>query len=388
MQDATQTPPPAETVDRLAESFAELSWLPDSVQPAWSLVNDYPIIGAVVIVLLGWLLARVVSMAFHHATQQVTRRTSTELDDLLVKQLGRPIFTTIFYAGLALAAISLQLSSFLTTLILRVLASLLVFIWLGAGFAIMRVLLDTLGAIRDRFELIEVRTIPLFDMISKILLVGVASYLLLLIWEIDATAWLASAGVMGIAVGFAAKDSLANLFSGVFIVVDSPYKLGDFINLPSGERGMVTHIGLRSTRLLTRDDIEITIPNAVIANSKIINESGGRSTKRRLKIKVGVAYGSDLDQVCEVLLQIGIQHPDTCSDPAPRIRMRALGESSVDFELLCWINEPVLRGRITHELLMSIYKGLNAAGIKIPYAKRDIYIKEMPGNKAPPSLSE
>jgi small-conductance mechanosensitive channel len=382
MQGEIQAQPEAETVDRLAESVADpMSWMPDWIQPAWTLVSDYPMIGAAVIILLGWLAARLVLLAFRHASHQVTRRTSTDLDDQIVGQLGRPIFATIFYAGLGLATVSLQLPGFFTSLILRVLASLVVFIWLTSGFAVMRLLLDTLGAIHDRFELIEARTIPLFDMISKILLVGLASYALLMIWQIDATAWLASAGVVGIAVGFAAKDSLANLFSGVFIVVDTPYKLGDFINLSSGERGMVTHIGLRSTRLLTRDDIEITIPNAVIANSKIINETGGRWAKRRVRVKLGVAYGSDLDKVSEVLMKIGTGHPDTCSDPAPRVRMRAFGESSIDFELLCWINEPVLRGRITHELLMSVYKGLNEAEIEIPYAKRDLYIKEMPGNQ-------
>lgn len=382
MQDATQAQPEAESIDRLAESVADpQSWMPELVKPAWSLVSDYPLIGAAVIVLLGWLAARLVLLVFRHASHQVTRRTSTELDDLLIKHLERPIFATIFYSGLGLAMISLQLPSLFTSMILRVLASLVVFLWLSSGFGIMRVLLDTLGAVHDRFELIEARTIPMFDMISKILLVGMAVYLLLLIWEINATAWLASAGVVGIALGFAAKDSLANLFSGVFIVVDSPYKLGDFVNLSSGERGMVTHIGLRSTRLLTRDDIEITIPNAVIANSKIINESSGVSTKRRIRIKVGVAYGSDLDQVSQVLLKIGTSHPNTCGDPAPRVRMRAFGASSLDFELLCWINEPVLRGRVTHELLMTVYKRLNEAGIEIPFSKHDVYIKEMPGNQ-------
>jgi MscS family membrane protein len=382
MQDDKQTQPEAETIDRLAESVADpLSWMPESIKPAWSLVSDHPLIGAAVIILLGWLVARLVLFAFRHTTHQVTRRTSTELDDLLVEHLARPIFATIFYAGLGLAAISLQLPSLFTSMILRILASLVVFLWLSSGFAIIRVLLDTLGAVHDRFELIEARTIPLFDMISKILMVGMSGYLLLLIWEINATAWLASAGVIGIALGFAAKDSLANLFSGVFIVVDSPYKLGDFVNLSSGDRGMVTHIGLRSTRLLTRDDIEITIPNAVIANSKITNETGGRSTKRRIRIKLGVAYGSDLNQVSKVLIEIGNSHPDTCSEPVPRVRMRAFGESSLDFELLCWITEPVFRGRITHELLMSVYQGLNDAGIEIPYAKRDIYIKEMPNDQ-------
>ena len=90
------------------------------------------------------------------------------------------------------------------------------------------------------------------------------------------TAWLASAGVVGIAVGFAAKDTLANLFSGVFILADAPYKIGDYIVLDAtGMRGKVTQIGLRSTRLITRDDVEVTIPNSIMGNSQVINQSGG-----------------------------------------------------------------------------------------------------------------
>jgi len=84
---------------------------------------------------------------------------------------------------------------------------------------------------------------------------------------------------VGIAGSFAAKDSLANLFGGIFIIRDAPYKIGDFIILDSGERGRVVKIGLRSTRLLTRDDVEVTLPNLYIANSKVVNESGAR-TKR------------------------------------------------------------------------------------------------------------
>ena len=91
---------------------------------------------------------------------------------------------------------------------------------------------------------------------SKIVVFGLAVYCFLVTWDLDLSAWLASAGIMGIAVGFTAKDSLANLFGGLFVIMDSPYKLGDFINLDSGERGRVIKIGLRSTRLLTRDDVE------------------------------------------------------------------------------------------------------------------------------------
>jgi small-conductance mechanosensitive channel len=93
---------------------------------------------------------------------------------------------------------------------------------------------------------------------------------------------------------------------------------------------------------------------------------------------VGVAYGSDVDQVCEILQRIADQHEELSGDPAPRVRMRGFGASSLNFELLCWIFKPEDRGRIIHELYMAIYKAFAAEGIEIPYTKADIYIKEMP----------
>jgi len=239
-------------------------------------------------------------------------------------------------------------------------------------------LLEMIASNHERFEIVQDRTIPLFEMTLKIILIAAVAYFLLAIWGINPTAWLASAGVIGIAVGFAAKDSLANLFSGIFIVADAPYKLGDYIVLDSGERGAVVSLGMRSTRLLTRDDIEITIPNAVIANAKIINESGGPWEKERIRIPVGVAYGSDVDQICELLKEIALAHPEISKNPEPRVRLRAFGASSLDFELMGWIEHPELRGRIRHELHMDIYKGFAKAGVVIPFPQQDIHVKSMP----------
>ena len=192
------------------------------------------------------------------------------------------------------------------------------------------------------------------------------------------TAWLASAGIVGIAIGFAAKDTLANLFSGVFILADSPYKIGDYVVLDSGERGKVTHIGIRSTRLLTREDVEITIPNAVMGNTRISNQSGGPHEKYRLRVKVGVAYGSNIDQVKAILMDIAINEAEVCQEPEPRIRFRSFGNSSLDIEVLCWVENPEIRGRVLDALNTTIYKRFNSEGIEIPYSKHDIFIKEMP----------
>src|SRR5690606_29964310 len=216
----------------------------------------------------------------------------------------------------------------------RFLASVLVFMWIFRSFKVLSLLLNSVSKFPHKYEIIQPKTIPLFDLVGKLLLIGLGSYILLILWGIDPTAWLASAGVIGIAVGFAARDTLANLFAGFFIIADSPYKLGDYIVLDSGDRGEVTKVGIRSTRLLTRDDVEITVPNAEMANAKIFNESGGRWVKFRIRIKVGVAYGSDVDAVVALLERVASEHENICRDPEPRVRMRGFGDSSLDFELL------------------------------------------------------
>jgi len=221
-------------------------------------------------------------------------------------------------------------------------------------------------------------TITLFDNLTKVLLVAVAAYTVLVIWGGDPRGLLTAGGIVGIAVGFAAKDTLANLFAGAFIFADSPYEIGDFITLDTGERGMVTRIGIRSTRLLTRDDVEITIPNALMGNAKITNESGGPHVKYRIRAQVGVAYGSDVDRVREILMEIAAADPLVCAEPEPRVRFRGFGASALDLELLAWIDEPVLRGRVLDGLYTTIYKRFAQEEIEIPFAKRDVYVKELP----------
>lgn len=353
-------------------------WIPEPVTNAWQLLDNWPIIGAGIIVVLAYIVGKIVTNVLARILGEITSRTRSTIDDKLLVLLRRPVFLTVFIFGLSMATLTLGLPEGFESNILKILRSILILVWAGAAFPFMHLLLGNLSHDESRFKVIEGRTLPLFDITSKVLIFAVAGYMLLKVWGIDATAWLASAGVLGLALGFAAKDTLANLFSGFFIVADSPYKIGDYIILDSGERGQVTNVGIRSTRIVTRDDVEITLPNALIANGKIINESGGPHIKERLRIKVGAAYGSDVDQVCEVLEAVAKAHKEVCKDPSPRVRMRAFGASSLDFELLVWIEEPELRGRLSHELYMDVYKAFDQAGIEIPFSKHDIYVKEMP----------
>jgi len=349
--------------------------------PGWAALQDQPWLLAAILLLVGLLAARLTQFIFSKILLRLTRKTDTDLDDRLIKLLSKPVFSTVFLATFIYVVLALKLSGTVTLFTVRILQTLILLSWTIAGVRTVRLTLEALGHIRKHFEIIQERTIPLFDMTLKVVLVGSSAYIFFLIWGIDPTAWLASAGIIGIAVGFAAKDTLANLFSGIFIVADSPYKLGDYIILDSGERGMVTQVGMRSTRLLTRDDIEITVPNAVIGNAKIINESGGPWEKERIRIKVSVAYGSDVDQVEEELLRVAQNHKHIVQLPEPRVRMRGFGQHGLNFELLCWIDLPELRGRLSHALYMEIYKRFAELAIEIPYSKHDVYIREMPAQQ-------
>jgi len=312
---------------------------------------------------------------------KVASKTATDADDRLIQYLTHPLVLTCVILAMMMVVSVYHVPQGFKKATLSVLACILLFSWLRAGLRTARIILEMIAGNQHRFEIIQERTIPIFDMTIKILLVGFGAYALLLIWGINPTAWLASAGVIGIAVGFAAKDSLANLFSGIFIVADAPYKIGDFIVLDSGERGKVTNLGMRSTRLLTRDDVEVTVPNAVIANAKIINESGGPWEKHRIRVPVGVAYGSDVDEVCSVLEEVANSLPGVVKIPAPRVRMRAFGASSIDFELLAWIDHPESRGRTRHDLLRNVYKALQKNQIEIPFPQTDIHLRSTPDDK-------
>ena len=315
----------------------------------------------------------------------LTRRTKTELDDRVIEIIRRPIFLTVILVGVGAATEVLSkagphhwsVTNETKLLVMGVLETLAVVVW---GYAAIRVGQAVLTASSKRGGgkgFIQPQTVPLFEIVLKILVVAIAGYVLLVAWDIDASGWLASAGVLGIVLGFAAKDSLANLFAGLFILADAPYRLGDFVVLESGLRGRVTAIGVRSTRILTLDDIEITIPNALIGNGKIVNETAGPD-KTRHRIAVSCAYGSDIDEVRRVLLDCPEASSHVCTDPTPLVRFRDFGDSGLNFELLFWIDDPSRRGEVVDALNDRVYKEFGAAKIEIPYPKRDVYIKEAP----------
>ncbi|MCD4678457.1 MAG: mechanosensitive ion channel [Desulfobacula sp.] len=330
---------------------------------------------ALLIIILFWGLAKAVDVIITRVIKRWIEKTRLKLDDQVLEIFHKPVFFSIILFGLALATERLEFKETISFITLGGLKTVAVFLWASAAARLLKLLLNLLSDDESRFNLIQDRTLPLFSNLLVLLVAGLSIYIIFLVWDIDLTAWVASAGILGLAISFAAKDTLANLFSGVFIMADAPYKLGDFIVLESGERGAVTNIGIRSTRLLTRDDVEITVPNSIMGNTKIINEAGGRHEKFRIRVKVGVAYGSDVDKVHNVLLDVVTNFPDVCKIPEPRVRFRVFGDSSLDHELLCWVDKPVLRGKVLHLLNTAVYKRFIQEGIEIPFPQRDVHVK-------------
>ena len=305
------------------------------------------------------------------------RKSDNEFDDGLVKLVHRPVFLSFVFIGLGLATTHAELPKTPTFVTINLLKTIAIFVWYTTFGQLNNLVVNALRK-SSTSKLAESGMLSLLHNVLKVLLVALAIYFMFIAWNIDVTAWLASAGIVGLALSFAAKDSLSNLFAGVSIVMDAPYKAGDYIILDSGERGVVTEIGLRSTRILTRDDIEITIPNGIIGNSTIINEAGGPPSQHRIRVAVGVAYGSDLDHVIETLEGVASDNADILRTPEPRVRFRAFGDSSLNFELLGWIASPADRGRVQHELNCAIYKALGRERIEIPFPQRDLHVRTMP----------
>jgi MscS family membrane protein len=353
-----------------------ISWIQRTAEVIGPNVYLQAALIAVTFVILGkiadWIISRIIG--------RFARQSSNEFDDQIVDLVHRPIFMTFVLMGLSLSTRRIDLPDATTFITVGILKTIAIFVWYNTIMLLMSLIVRALSKTKDR-KIVQTGMLSLLHNVMKVVVVALTIYFLFLAWKIDVTAWLASAGIVGLALSFAAKDTLSNLFAGVSIIMDTPYKAGDFIILDSGERGVVTDIGLRSTRILTRDDVEITVPNGIIGNGKIINEAGGPTPHHRIRVALGVAYGSDIDDVIEVLAGVAADQQEVLTSPAPRVRFRAFGESSLNLELLAWIARPVDRGRVTHELNCAVYKALNENDIQIPFPQRDLHVISMPEAK-------
>lgn len=322
------------------------------------------------IAVLSLVVAKIVQVTGSRFVSSLLQRTSGSLDDILFKELHAPIYLTVAVGGLYLATLPLQLPMRIDTVLQSVILSVIVLIWSRAFIRTGNQFFAHMKESEKNYEFAHI-----FENIWTFIVLIVAVFALLSVWEVDITPLLASAGVAGVVIGFAAKDAVANLFGGIALYFDDTYKVGDYIVLDSGESGTVVDIGIRSTTIITRDEVMITIPNSVLNSSRVINESNPKERKR-ISVPVSVAYGTDIDKFEDIVTDIAKEEDMVLGHPSPRMRFRNLGESGLEYELLCWVEAPLQDKKTRHRLNREVYKQLNAAGIEIPYPKRDVYMRQ------------
>lgn len=336
-------------------------------------ISSSAYLNAVIFVLIFMLIAKIADLLIDKVFRRFSRFTKTDIDDKIIDLIHKPIFYSIIIVGIALAIAHLDPEANVIFYTDGTLYSIMAIVWCVTVIRISDAVIEYAVYRGPDITGLSKDIAPLIENVSKIVIILASLMIFLSIWKINITPLIASAGIAGAAVAFAAKDTIANFFGGISVFADKPFKIGDYIVLDKGERGEVVEIGVRSTRIKTRDDILITIPNSIIANSKIINESAP-IPNFRVRIPVSVSYGSDIDLIEKTLLDIAGKNNNVIKDPAPRIRFREFGESSLNFELLCWTKEPALRGLTIHELNCRIYKKFNESGIKFPFPQRDVHL--------------
>ncbi|MAA80564.1 MAG: hypothetical protein CL916_15015 [Deltaproteobacteria bacterium] len=314
----------------------------------------------------------------------ILKKTKTEFDDILFSYLRIPVLASIFLFGLSAATVDYPLPAFWKGFFHSIYLSIAVFIWSRAFFLLSALVLKQLEQKQGKYKIVQPRTLPIFSLLSRMIVTIVSVYCFLLAWDKDPSGWIASAGIIGIAVAYASQDTLASFLAGVAILTDAPYKLNDFLILENGERGKVTHIGFRSTRLLTPDHVEIIIPNSLMSSTQISNMSGGSIKHVRIDCAAGVAYGSDIDEVRRILFDIASRIDHLVKDNEktnPEVHFVSMGASSLDFVLRIWITNPLYLREVQDQANTLIYKEFTKAGIEIPYAKQDVYLYNMSKDK-------
>jgi small-conductance mechanosensitive channel len=266
-----------------------------------------------------------------------------------------------------------------------------VFILFAAGpiRTILIVLLEVLERnLAERTETnLDNIVIDLLNKFSGAIVYATAAVIALDVLGVNVMPFIAGAGVLGVAVGFAAKDTLSNLIAGILLIIDRPFEIGDRIevwSVPTGNAswGDVIDIGLRATRIKTTDNIVVIIPNNEIMTRDIVNYTS-ISTSIRVRINIGIAYDADLPKAKNLIVEAARSADWILTNPAPKVVVRNFGESSVDLQARVWIRDARRRMDTIDYITDTVKTLFDENGIEIPFPKRDITIVNRPAGTDP-----
>ncbi len=186
---------------------------------------------------------------------------------------------------------------------------------------------------------------------------------------------LASITALLVGVGFGIQQLFSDLASGLVLLFERNLQINDVIQLEDGTVGKVIHIGLRTSKLKTRSDIILVVPNSKFVNDKIINWSQ-MDYNTRFSVEVGVAYGSDTKLVTKLLLYCATRNTNISANPKPFVRFNNFGDSALEFQIFFWVRESFWVENIKSELRYAIDDEFRKNGVQIPFPQRDVHIKQ------------
>lgn len=325
-------------------------------------------------VLLGsYLAARLLSLLFAKVFARVASRTATTVDDRLVVAWKRPFTYLLFLVGAYAAAHRLEVEDPALRYVDGTLFAAAVFLLAIATTRGLSLVIEWYLA-QPRAagsHALAAEFAPLFSKLGRIFITLVAVSILLQHLGVNVASLVVSLGVGSLAVGLAAQDTLANMFAGFTLMLDRPFRVGDRVQLASGELGDVETIGMRATRIRTTDETLLVVPNSVLVKDRLVNlTQPTRSITTKADVSVG--FGTDLALVKPLLVEAALSSTLVDSDRIPSVVVQRFGEASVDLQVVFWVRDYMDQGTCRSQVLEAIYRRLIDANVARPLPARRI----------------
>jgi small-conductance mechanosensitive channel len=325
---------------------------------------------------LFWALSRFLRYFCTKWLPRIARITKTELDDRIVLRITPPVELLTITAGLYFAVRSLPIHDRAQLLLAGTVFIVNVLIFANISY---RVADEFLTWYANRVEertgtKVGTQVFPLIRKIFTIFLVCAVLIVVLKHFGYDVLSLLTALGLGSLAIGLAAKDTLANMISGFTLMIDRPFRIGDRIQLASGKSGDVVDIGLRSTRIKTVDNTLLIIPNSELCNSTVLNMACPDMMSQG-RISLGVAYGSEVDKVKRIMLEIALENTEVLKDPSPEAFFLSFGDSSLNMVLVFWVKDYTKIIPITDQLNLLLMTAITKNDIQIPYPTRKVLLE-------------
>ncbi|WP_290812604.1 mechanosensitive ion channel family protein [Halovivax sp.] len=283
----------------------------------------------------------------------------------LLEETYQPLAITIALVGVYASLDVLDLADG-SAILVPTITTVLILVWMRTAVRLGNRWIENVKASDNDYEFA-----PVFKNFWTVAVVLGGALLLLSVWNVEITPFLASAGILGIILGFAAQDGISNLIGGVALYFDNTYKIGDVILVEDGMRGTVTDIGVRSTTVLTTDNRLVSVPNSVLNSTQVVNETAPQRHVR-IEIPITVAYGTDYREVERILLEICADAPLIRESPAPRVLFSDFGGSALEFTIRAYISHPLTEKRARDQVNRRIDDAFAEAEITIPFPQRTL----------------